>query len=227
VPRPPRIIHADQYYHVLNRANRKAEVFHSPRDYAAFVELMSQAQQQRELPIIAACLMPNHVHIVARPRARDDLTKWMHWLFTTHARRYNDQHGSSGHVWQDRFKAFMAQDDQHLITVMRYVERNALRAKLVERAQDWAWGSLHWRTIFPERLALTAPPEPLPSWWVDFVNQAQTAAELAEIRASVNRQRPFGAPDWVKAQAAGAELNQSLVSPGRPRKRARECGTVS
>src|SRR5262245_35253200 len=86
MPRPPRLIYADQCYHVLNRANQKAQVFHHPSDYDAFVRLMIKAQEQVELPVLAACLMPNHVHLVVRPSANKDITRWMHWLFTTHSR---------------------------------------------------------------------------------------------------------------------------------------------
>jgi putative transposase len=219
MPRPPRLMYAGQYYHVLNRANQKAEVFHEPADYDAFVRLMSRAQEQVALPVLAVCLMPNHVHVVVNPAANKDVTKWMHWLFTTHSRHYNDKYQKVGHVWQGRFKAVITQCDQHLLTVVRYVERNALRAKMVGAAEDWRWSSLHWRLAVRSPFELTPMPMPLPSWWREFVNQPQTAAELAELRVSVNRQRPFGDPDWVKEQVRLAELEQSLASPGRPRKR--------
>jgi putative transposase len=225
MPRPPRLIHADQFYHVLNRANQKATVFRSPGDYDAFIRLMSKAQEQVELRLLAACIMPNHVHLLVQPRADKDITKWMHWLFTTHSRHYNDRNESVGHVWQGRFKACMAQSDQHLLTVARYVERNALRAKLVDAAQDWRWGSLAWRLSARPPIALSPMPMALPTWWTDFVNQPQTAAELEAIRTSVNKQRPYGDPEWVIEQARAAKLGQSLASPGRPRKR--RSGTIS
>ena len=219
MPRPPRLMYADQYYHVLNRANQKATVFHGPADYDAFVRLMSRAQEQVALSVLAVCLMPNHVHLVVRPAADKDVTKWMHWLFTTHSRHYNDKYQKVGHVWQGRFKAGVAQCDQHLLTVARYVERNALRSKIVGTAEDWPWGSLQWRLTSKPPFELAQMPMPLPPWWKDFVNQPQTAAELAEVRLSVNKQRPFGDPEWVKEQARAADLEQSLASPGRPRKR--------
>ena len=119
----------------------------------------------------------------------------------------------------------MSRLDPHLMTVLRYVERNALRANLVETAEQWRWGSLRWRTASHPPFRLTASPIELPTWWKGFVNQPQTAAELAEIRTSVNRQRPFGDPEWVLQQARDADLAQSLSPRGRPRKRRR--GTVS
>jgi putative transposase len=141
----------------------------------------------------------------------------MHWVFTTHVRWHHAKYSTTGRLWQGRFKAFVIQADQHLLTVMRYVERNALRANLVERAEDWRWGSLAWRRS-PSGIAITNSPAPLPSYWRQLVNEPQTAAEMAEIRTCVNRQRPFGAEDWVAAQAEALGVDQSLAPMGRPRK---------
>ena len=219
MPRPPRSIYANEYYHVLNRANRKAEVFHEPFDYHAFVALMGKAQERLPLQIVAACLMPNHVHLVVRPAQADDIGRWTQWLFATHARHYHEKYKTTGHVWQGRFKAFLIQDDHYLLTVLRYVERNALSAKLVKSAEDWQWGSLNWRRRRDPPIALTAPPLELPRWWIGFVNQPQTAAELESIRTSIRRQRPFGDPGWVLRKAGEYGMENSLTSVGRPRKR--------
>ncbi|HLA72235.1 MAG TPA: transposase [Steroidobacteraceae bacterium] len=209
---------------MLNRGNRKSVVFHEASDYVAFINLMAKAQQRLDLPMFSACLMPNHVHLVVRPADAADIARWMQWLFTTHARHYHEKYGTTGHVWQGRYKSVLVQNDHYLLTVIRYVERNALRARLVSRAEDWRWGSLNWRLRRDSTLALTQPAVELPSYWVEYVNQPQTAAELDAIRTSVNRQRPFGDPDWVERRAREAGLEQSLVSVGRPRRR--RSGTI-
>ena len=218
MPRPPRQIVAGQCYHIINRANRRAEVFHEAPDYSAFLKLMVKAQEQVELPLFAASLMPNHVHLVVRPNEDDDVARWMQWLFTTHARHYHAKYGTTGHVWQGRYKHFAVQDDHYLLALLRYVERNALRAKLVARAEDWPWGSLNWRTRRESPLILTPPPLELPEGWIQLVNLSQTAAELEAIRTSVNRQRPFGDPDWIAREARASGLDQTLGCVGRPRK---------
>jgi putative transposase len=212
---------AGECYHVLNRANRKSEVFHEPTDYAAFLNLMAKAQEYLRIDIFAVCLMPNHVHLVVRPLADRDVSRWMKWLFATHSIHYNKKHAKPGHVWQGRFKAVPVQGDEHLLTVLRYVERNALRAKLASRAEEWPWGSLNWRERTWSSCAklLAQPPIDLPRWWTGFVNQPQTAAELEAIRTSVNRQRPFGSPHWVERRAAEERLEQSFGNVGRPKKR--------
>jgi len=218
MPRTARFIVPEYCYHVLNRGNKKARVFHETADYEQFLALIHNAQNRLHLPILAACLMPNHFHLVVRPCAAGDLSRWTHWVFTTHVRWHHAKYGSTGRVWQGRFKSFLIQADHHLLTVMRYVERNALRARLVERAEDWQWGSLAWRTAKPPRVSLTEAPAPLPSYWRHLVNEPQSAAELAEIRTCVNRQRPFGEASWVAEKARELGIESSLTPMGRPRR---------
>lgn len=217
MPRTARSIHAGLYYHVLNRGNNRTTVFSDPDDFDGFQRLMKRAQARRSVDIFAACLMPNHFHLVVRPVASSDLSAWIHWLLTTHAKRHHRQRASSGRIWTSRFKAFPIQDDRHLLTVVRYVERNALRAALVTSAEEWRWGSLRWR--FEERPTRSLAPLPiqLPANWVDFVNAPQTAAEIAEVRRCVNRGRPFGDSTWVKETAKELGLGHTLGRRGRPR----------
>ena len=119
------------WYHVLNRGNRREVVFHKPGDYDAFIEAMVGANARLPMDLLGYCLMPNHFHLVLRPHHDGDLGRWMQWLLTAHVRRYHRHYVTTGHVWQGRFKAFPVEDDDHLVTVLRYVERNPLRAELV------------------------------------------------------------------------------------------------
>jgi putative transposase len=218
MPRTSRAIAAGHCYHFMNRGNNQLQRFHDRADYNAFLWLIAEANDHVALPIIGACLMPNHIHLVVRPDQDQDLANWAHWLFTTHARRYHKKYESSGRVWQGRFKACAIQQDAHLLTVLRYVERNALRAKLTARAEDWEWGSLRWRTSASSPLKLAPCPVQLPANWLSFVNEPQTPAEVEAIRNSVNRQSPFGSPEWMVRKAAEFGLEQSLAPLGRPRK---------
>lgn len=218
MPRTARASVGGLCYHVINRGNAHAVVCRDSRDYEAFIRLISEAGTRLPLDVLAVCLMPNHIHLVLRPLRNGDLGRWMQWLLTAHVRRHHRRYGSSGHVWQGRFKAFPVQHDAHLLQVMRYVERNALRANLVAHAEDWQWGSLAWRLAGCPGSLLTSPPVPLPGDWLDRVNAPESSAEVAALRRSVNRNAPFGDADWVKATAACLGLESSLRSRGRPRK---------
>ena len=219
MPRTARASIGGMCYHVINRGNARAPLFHDSSDYQAFVRLISQACTRLPLEVLAVCLMPNHVHLVLQPYGDGDLGRWMQWLLTSHVRRYHRRYGSSGHVWQGRFKAFPIQDDTHLLQVIRYVERNALRANLVVRAEDWRWGSLAWRCAGHPASLLALPPVSLPDDWLVRVNAPESAVELAALRRSVNRGTPFGDTVWVAATAQYLGLESSVRPQGRPRSR--------
>jgi putative transposase len=214
MPRTARASEAGYCYHVLNRGNARSEVFHKPEDYEAFLRAVGEASVRLPMRLLAYCLMPNHFHLVVRPHAAGDLSRWMQWLMTTHVRRYLRHYHHSGHVWQGRFKAFPVQDDDHLITVVRYVERNPLRAGLVERSEDWPWSSLGTGAARATTLKIEAEELLRRGDWSAFVNAPQTEAEAAAIQLSIRRNRPYGSDYWTLATAARLGLESSLRSRG-------------
>lgn len=219
MPRTARASQANYCYHVLNRGNARAEVFHAPGDYAAFLEAIGDACARRPMRVLAYCLMPNHFHLVLWPPGDGDLSRWMAWLMNAHVRRYQSHHGSVGHVWQGRFKAFPIQEDDHLRTVLRYVERNPLRARLVGRAQDWKWSSLKPATRPDPPPWLDPGPAPRGAGWTAEVNAVATSDEgLDRLRRSVNRGTPFGEGNWTSRTAESLGLQSSMRARGRPKK---------
>lgn len=222
MPRRPRIAPGGLVYHVLNRAVARLALFEKDADYEAFERVLSEALAEHPTRLLAYCFMPNHWHLVLWPRKEGELTEFLRWLTHTHVMRWHAHFGTSGtgHLYQGRFKAFPIQTDEHFYTVLRYVERNALRAKFVDRAEEWRWGSL-WRrnSATPERKTLLADwPVPEPSRWTDFVNAAQTEAEVKAVREAIRRGCPFGSPAWQKRTAGRLGLDWTLRARGRPRK---------
>jgi hypothetical protein len=138
----------------------------------------------------------------------------MHWLLNAHVRRYLRHYHSSGHIWQGRFKAFPNENDDPLRIVLRYVERNPLRANLVERAEAWPWSSLRLASGGP---ALDPGPAPRGPDWVAGVNAPMTEAECESVRESIRRDLPFDSPAWVDRTASRLGLEFSLGNRGRPR----------
>jgi putative transposase len=204
-------------YHVINRGNRKAKVFFDRRDYEHFQDLLAKACARLPLRIIAYCLMPNHFHLVVWPFKDGDLSSWMQWLLTAHVRRYHARYRTDGRVWQGRFKSFPIQQDRHLLTVLRYVERNPLRAGLIESARDWRWSSFWGRTRDRRPSFLVDGPFPLPADWASWVQEPHSAAELNALRANVNREIPYGDEDWTMTSASRLGLVSNLRGRGRPR----------
>ena len=195
MPRTSRASVGGYCYHVLNRGNARQRVFHKAADYLAFECLMAEAHARLPMRVIGYCILPNHFHLVLWPHGDGDLSRWMQWLLTSHVRRYHKHYKGSGHVWQGRFKAFPIEEDQHLLTVLRYAERNPLRAGLVEQLEDWRWSSFADAPGI-DRSFLHPGPVPRGTNWADHVRQPQTDAELAALRRHVERGTPLGAAEW-------------------------------
>ncbi len=220
--RPKRAAEGGLIYHVLNRANARMTIFERDEDYEAFERVLLEAVERTDMRLLAYCAMPNHWHLVLWPRDDGDLSRFTGWLTLTHTQRWHAHRHStgSGHVYQGRFKSFAVQDDDHFFTVCRYVERNALRANLVQRAEDWRWGSLHrWKHGTAKEQSLLATwPLPRRPGWVEHVNAALTEAELAALRRSVNRGSPFGGLSWCDQMVRQLGLESTLRPRGRPKK---------
>jgi putative transposase len=220
MPRTARASLGQHCYHVINRGNGRAEVFHADGDFHAFIALLGDACRRLPMRLLAYCLMPNHFHLALWPYGDGDLSRWMQWLLTAHVRRYHRWYASSGHVWQGRFKAFPIEQDDHLLTVLRYIEQNPIRAKLVTRAEDWRWSSAGYWVGSACQPAIDIGPVARPTPWLTWINEEAAGMHLEQIRKSVNRGRPFGSPMWVERTAVTLGLEGSLRPPGRPRKSA-------
>ncbi len=219
--RPKRAADGGVVYHVLNRANARTTIFESDADYATFQELLEEAVARTQTRLLAYCVMPSHWHLVVWPREDGELSRFMAWLTLTHTQRWHAHRHSagSGHVYQGRFKSFPVQDDGHFYTLCRYVERNALRANLVLRAEQWRWGSLHrWEYGTAKEKSLLAA-WPLARWpgWIEHVNGPQTDGELTALRRSVQRGCPFGESSWSDAMIRLLGLESTLRPRGRPK----------
>jgi putative transposase len=215
-------------FHVLNRGVGGLRLFGKNADYAAFEGVLVETLGLRPMRVCAYCVMPTHWHLVLWPREDGDLAAFMQRLTITHARRWQEHRHKvgTGHIYQGRYKSFPVQSDEHFLRVCRYVERNALRAGLVERAEDWRWGSL-WRreqSAGPPEMLLPSDrwPAPPPRNWVTAVNRAETAAELEALRQCVARGRPYGALTWMARTVRRLGLENTLRPRGRPRKSAKK-----
>ena len=222
MPRSARKAPGGLVYHALNRAVARLPLFEKDGDYEAFERVLTLAMAKHPIRLLAYCLMPNHWHMILWPRQDGELTAFLRWLTHTHSMRWHAHYHTSGtgHIYQGRFKSFPIEADEHLHTVLRYVERNPLRANLVKRAENWRWCSLWRRRRGKEEVqALLAPwPFPEPADWLRQVNQAQTQGEVDAVRRSLVRGMPFGSLTWTNKTARRLGLQSTLRPRGRPKK---------
>lgn len=221
MPRQARNAPGGLVYHVLNRANGRLRLFKKAEDFLAFERVLAEAHARVPIRILGWCLMSNHWHFVLWPKDDGQLTSFMRKLTHTHTQRWKTAHNAvgTGHLYQGRFKSFPVQCDEHLLTLMRYVERNPLRAKIVKRAQDWRWGSYHVRQKAGHPLGdlLVRGPIELPRHWSRWIHEPQTDEEQVEIAEHIRRGRPLGDTRWTEQTVRQLGLESSLRPPGRPR----------
>jgi putative transposase len=208
-------------YHALNRGVARLPLFEKAGDYEAFERVLAEALQEHPTRVLAYCLMPNHWHFVLWPEADGELTAFLRWLTHTHTQRWHAHYHTSGtgHLYQGRFRAFPVQEDDHFYSVLRYVERNPLRANLVSKAEAWRWSSLGQQRSSAAAAWLLHPwPVPRPRDWVAHVNRPETAAELEAVRRSVLRGQPFGGDQWQQETAQRLGLEYTFRRRGRPKR---------
>jgi putative transposase len=208
-------------FHVLNRGVGRMRLFLKDADFEAFERAIEKTLDTCPMRVCAYCLMSNHWHLVLWPERDGQLGAFMQKLTITHVRNWqeNRRRVGYGHLYQGRYKSFPVDSDDHFYSLMRYVERNARRAGLVDRAEDWRWSSL-WRRehgTADDRRWLSKWPLPQPRTWAMLVNHPQTEAELEAIRRSVIRGQPYGDDAWVKRTARRLGLESTLRPRGRPK----------
>jgi putative transposase len=230
-------------FHVLNRAVGRQRLFRKQADYAAFVRVIDEVCRRLPVPILSYCLMPNHWHLALWPQADGQLSEFMRLITVTHTQRYHAHYhtAGTGPLYQGRFKSFPIQRDPHLLTVCRYVERNALRANMVKRAESWRWCSL-WDRFGGDDggggddaeeadgssdVGMPQPPSwllPMDDWpvpvrpdWLGWVNQPQHQVEQDALAQCIRRGTPFGDDRWQRRTAKRLGLASTLRPRGRPR----------
>lgn len=219
--RMARVAVGDVVYHVLNRANGRAQIFESPEDYKHFESLLLEGVELVGMRVLAYCIMLNHWHLVLHPKNDRDMSEYMRWVTTTHVRqrRVMTKSVGSGHLYQGTYKSFPIEHDKHLVDVIRYVEQNPLRAGLVEKAEDWQWSSLYRRQRGnKEDKKLLAPlPTTLPSNYLQSVNTSLDKEQREKIHYSIAKGAPFGSEKWIEGMVEQYNLGSTLRGPGRPK----------
>lgn len=217
-----RIDVGNEIYHVLNRANARMTIFENRNDYQSFETIIEEAKDRYPIQIFSYQIMPNHWHFCLSPKNDGDMTKFVQWLTLTHTQRWHTFHHSigAGHLYQGRYKSFLVQKDNYFLQLCRYIENNALRAKLVQRAEDWKWSSL-WRREYgtdKQKELLSPWPIAISPDYLEQVNISLVEKELKYIRVSVLKNRPYGNDDWTDKIVKKFGLEITLRQRGRPQK---------
>lgn len=225
MPRPLRPIDDGLIYHVINRGNNRQPVFLKQEDFEAFLRALAELKERKPFKLYGYCLLNNHFHLLLQP-VGTSVSRIMQSLLVSHTQRYHQHYQSGGHVWQGRFKSPVVQNDEHLLTVLRYIEANPLRAKIVARAEDYSWSSYRHHGLGETNELL----DPLISYedlspypgvrqrkWGAMVHRPFKEQTLAAIRRSNETGLPYGDATWIKRLAKKLDLDLTIRARGRPR----------
>ena len=202
MPRIARIVGPGLPHHVTQRGNRRMQTFFCNDDYREYLSLVGQWCGRFGNRILAYCLMPNHVHLIIVPESADGLCRGIGEAHRRYSRRVNFREGWRGHLWQGRFASFVM-DEPHLLSATRYVERNPVKARLVDRAEDWPWSSA------AAHIARHTDPlvegdwlgERIAGWvctWGEYLLEPAETDLAVAMRQRENTGRPLGDQNFVK-----------------------------
>lgn len=205
---------AGHVFHVVNRAIEGQLLFRDFGEYLAFKHLLAKALRKVPIRLLGYCLMPNHWHFVLWPRTDLELTQFVQRLASTHARALRKWRGTErkGAVYQSRYSASRIDTERYFYVVMRYVERNAVRARLVDRAEDWPWSSASGAASIDDGVPLSPWPLARPRRWLAYVNQEEALSDLEFIRCRTKRNEPIAQPQVDAESAVGPAADTAETS---------------
>lgn len=198
MPRPPRDQSAG-FRHVVCRGNRRQAIFLDAADRRRYLGLLEEACGRYEWRILGYCLMGNHAHVVAWVDA-GTISRGMQWLSGVYAQLFNRRWSESGHLFQGRFRSEQVEDEAYVLEVMRYVDLNPVRARLVAHPAEWPWSG---------HRALVGPARPLPFHDIDgalaLFSPKRDVAQAAYARFVAERLRrlSMSPPDMSRGQDRG------------------------
>jgi putative transposase len=219
MPRTRRTIVEGQPHHITQRGNYRQKIFETDKDRKQYLEWIEKYSQKYKVKILAYCLMSNHVHFVVIPVESDSLSKLFNTAHMRYSHYYNKKKKAKGHLWQGRFYSCIL-GDEHLKTTARYVERNPVRAKIVKKAEQWAWSSA--KANMDEgvgEISITGMRgyfDISGKDWKDYIKEKDAVGFIDEIRKATNMSRAMGTEAFIGKLEKKLGVSLRLISQGRP-----------
>ena len=205
-------------HHVTQRGNGRQRTFFEEGDYALYLDLLAAAAERAQAEVWSYCLMPNHVHIVLVPQDESGLARTFGELHRRYTGYINARGRTTGHLWQGRFGS-VAMDEPHFVTALRYVALNPVRARLVARAEDWAWSSTRALIAGADDHVVTVAPalERVGDFAAFLGEDFNEALSYAALRKAESVGRPVGSSEWLveMEERSGKTLRAGKRGPAR------------
>ncbi len=184
MPRSARLVINNTYYHILTRGNNRQQLFKEEKDFNYFLKLISDSKSEFEFDLYHYCLMSNHIHLLLKIIKASDLAKLLKSLKLSYSFYFRKKYSNSGYIFQGRYKSLLIENDAYLFDCGRYIERNPLRAKIVERLEDYRYTSYKFYALGEGNPILTEN-----ILYAQLGNSAQE--RQASYRDYVSKPRPY------------------------------------
>ncbi len=219
MPRVARIIARDYPYHVTQRGNYRQIVFESDSDYRQYLAWLEEYSKKYSLDIWSYCLMSNHIHFVCVPRNDNSLSRTINTLHMRYSQYYNRKKGVTGHLWQGRYHSSIL-DERHLYAAIRYVEKNPVRAGLVQKPEDYKWSSArgHCGIVSDDILSNTCHLCNEIDNWSQYLREYESEEVVKRLKTNIKSGNPCGDEDFKKGIEAVIGRVINVRPRGRPRK---------
>ena len=220
MPRIARAVAVGFPHHIVQRGNNKEKVFFDKKDREKYLFFLKKYSERWKSPVLGYCLMSNHVHILAKPGKEESLYKMMQGVTLCYTQYANKKHQRSGRLWENRYHSCIVDKDRYLWAVARYIEQNPVRAKIVEKAEDYPYSSAkaHLQGIKDEVLGEELFEESQRKDYTRLIHAKPKEDEINEIRYYTRTGRPLGEQKFVNLMERKLRRQFSLKPRGRPRK---------
>ena len=221
MPRIARIVGAGYPHHIVQRGNNRERVFIAPRDYEKYLSFLSKYSEERAATVLAYCLMPNHIHLLARPSEEEALPKMMQGITLCYSKYFNGENGRTGRLWECRYHSTVIDGDSYLWTVSRYIENNPVRAGIVKRAEDYPHSSARAHILGMKDPILKEPLFDKSELieYKRFIRSEEDNKIMEEIRKQTRSGKPLGDGEFLKTLSERLGRRLSFRPKGRPRKK--------
>ncbi|MBI5674315.1 MAG: transposase [Nitrospirae bacterium] len=220
MPRIARAVATEFPHHIVQRGNNRGDVFLSPEDREKYRFFLKKYSVKWESPILAYCLMTNHIHLLSKPLKEESLHKMMQGVALCYTQYFNKTYGRTGRLWESRFHSCAVQDEHYLWAVARYIEQNPVRARISAHAEDYPYSSAraHVLGTADELLNEELFSPGLRQDYISLLRSDISESDLTSIRYTAKTGRPFGGESF--ADMVSHKLNRRLIPgrPGRPKK---------
>lgn len=218
-----RVVAVDLPHHITQRGNYQNDVFANDRDRQIYLEFICKASDAANLRILAYCLMTNHVHFIAIPREENSLAKAFNTAHMRYSQYFNKKRKLKGHLWQGRFFSCVL-DEAHLISAVRYVERNPVRAKMVKKPWDWKYSSAKAHTGGKEEFVHSVKElfnyiEFDAKKWKEYIVEKDEKEDRDNIIKHTASGRPLGSVDFISRLENKLGKRLHALPWGRPAKK--------